>query len=500
MATKIKMHSGSLQVSFFDFGILTNFIANNMRTLLHEDHPDTQRLVYSYLLSRFVISNNSIADFETSFFRPSFYWDLNIILGAKTLKATEPRDKVYAMLFAFSKDEIRWKHETREKHASLFKIDYAKPVDDIYTEFTALLLDRLEWEWKCWPLCFANGRTGKSNSSLPSWVPNWGENDFNHNVYAFALSLLSIAQRKRKTSKQGKALRFRVDRRRLHVWGLRKANVLASFRLPKLNPGAQRIDAMDIDEVEGLKMSAMRVLEMVFQFPPGHGNSESNKALALQSLAKCVYSLNGIDPMNFESRQPEWKSKEIELSSALDIQPAVLRIRVIMELLNIKTEANTEALSSSDLWLHESRKVLSAYLSDAEIDICLRTAQTRMQGGLMNLANGEPEQQMAYLLCLVDGLANYIDCNSLLVEFVLRHHGKTLFQASDGRIGIGFDIEPNDVISLWDGLQLPMAIRPSSNDQGQESGWMLSGPIYIDGLINNGAERGGTVYEELIII
>jgi hypothetical protein len=83
-----------------------------------------------------------------------------ILLGARSLQATEPRDKVFALHGLLQ----RW-------NASLESPDYTKSIREIYvnTAAAAISIDG--------SLRILGGLTGSSNLNLPSWCPDWSDHE-----------------------------------------------------------------------------------------------------------------------------------------------------------------------------------------------------------------------------------------------------------------------------------------------------------------------------------
>jgi hypothetical protein len=91
--------------------------------------------------------------------RPSSSPSVSIVLlGARSLQATEPRDKVFAL------------HGLLQRlNASLESPDYTKSIWEIYvnTAAAAISIDG--------SLRILGGLTGSSNLNLPSWCPDWSD-------------------------------------------------------------------------------------------------------------------------------------------------------------------------------------------------------------------------------------------------------------------------------------------------------------------------------------
>jgi hypothetical protein len=81
-----------------------------------------------------------------------------VLLGARSLQATEPRDKVFALHGLLQ----RW-------NASLESPDYTKSIREIYVNTAAAAIS-IEGS-----LRILGGLTGSSNLNLPSWCPDWSD-------------------------------------------------------------------------------------------------------------------------------------------------------------------------------------------------------------------------------------------------------------------------------------------------------------------------------------
>jgi hypothetical protein len=66
--------------------------------------------------------------------------------------------------------------------------------------------------------------------------------------------------------------------------------------------------------------------------------------------------------------------------------------------------------------------------------------------------------------------------------------------------GLDFPLAFGDVVSLWDGLHVPMVIRASSNDADQEVRRTLVSPTYMDGLMFGEAIPENSNLEDLVIV
>ena len=93
----------------------------------------------------------------------SYPWDtLNVLIRARSSCATEPKDKIFAILSLLD----------LEDHAEPLNIepDYRKSTVELYTEFA---IQYIQWTGALDFLSAVEDRTERLNLDLPSWVPDW---------------------------------------------------------------------------------------------------------------------------------------------------------------------------------------------------------------------------------------------------------------------------------------------------------------------------------------
>jgi len=93
--------------------------------------------------------------FDDSNIRPSIS---EVLLGARSLRATEPRDKVFGL------------HGVLQRlHAPVGVPDYSRSVQDVYVEASTRAIREDS------SLRIFEGLTGSSKFNLPSWCPDWSD-------------------------------------------------------------------------------------------------------------------------------------------------------------------------------------------------------------------------------------------------------------------------------------------------------------------------------------
>ncbi|OCK73302.1 HET-domain-containing protein [Lepidopterella palustris CBS 459.81] len=125
---------------------------------------------------------------------------------SRHLKATNPRDRLYAMLWASGSFDLP-------------APDYEKSTVDIYTEFTKAVIQAFaSTPWNLDLLRLINGAS--RSQDLPSWVPDWSDNqpfEFNSEVYS---GLFFATGRTCDT-----IVRFSDKDKKLHVYGRKFGDV-----------------------------------------------------------------------------------------------------------------------------------------------------------------------------------------------------------------------------------------------------------------------------------
>lgn len=505
LARKIAIISGSVEVNYPDFCVLAVFIDSNMSFFTETDWEGrdvrVQRLVDHYLESHFIILD---ADDLATLHRKGGgiaqemeFPEQNVLLGAKSLNASEPRDKVYAMLWAFTDAK------EKDSHSSLFKVNYNKPVEDLFTEFTAFLLIHLEWEWKYWPLLLASeGRDGEKSSKLPSWVPDWELNEDYHDLYAFGTRVTGIGIDDREDD--DKILKFYIEGRHLHVWGMRHASVIAAFKFP--HP-MNTIDELDDDSedlkpeaIYALKIEALSALGQILEFFLD-ADSDVERHAFLNHLSRTIYMFDRQGNMGLDTRFSEWTENEQELSSMIEVDPIIIRFQILGELIELTKTMTGEGNPRLVQWLELSKSILSSYLSDEEMEACTEEIlEMEKLEILLPMADNDFNNRALYdVALLLEGLEDYINANEIITLILTLHRGKSLFYTDTGKTGIGFTVEFGDVISIWRGNHIPMVLRGSKSPEGQ-AGWTLVGPAYCDGVMFGEIQPKEDDIEEFIIM
>jgi hypothetical protein len=136
------------------------------------------------------------------------------LIKSKGLKATEPRDKAYAMLWAFP--------DSSKVTDPLRQADYDKPIDVIFTEYTTAIFVKMKGS----PIQFYWINSAQRNASLPSWVPDWKENT-SMSYFIWAGRLAEFRAAKEDSLKH----KIEIEGRLLRILGIEHGGMKALIRL-----------------------------------------------------------------------------------------------------------------------------------------------------------------------------------------------------------------------------------------------------------------------------
>jgi hypothetical protein len=89
-----------------------------------------------------------------------------MIADCSWCEATDPRDKIYALLNMLNL--------TSYEKATIPKIDYTVPWQTVYVRYAKWMFSR-PWDWTMEKTLEMAGRVVQSKPKLPSWVPDWRE-------------------------------------------------------------------------------------------------------------------------------------------------------------------------------------------------------------------------------------------------------------------------------------------------------------------------------------
>ena len=133
-------------------------------------HTAIERLTGSGLLPLSALTTNVtyVGDWRAHFLRRappgvSDGIDLRFFLDSRDRNATDPRDKIYALRGLITNDEF----------AEGIKVDYAKSVERVYTDFSKHLLT-ISLDLRILSTVILRHRT-TTTLKLPSWVPDWSQ-------------------------------------------------------------------------------------------------------------------------------------------------------------------------------------------------------------------------------------------------------------------------------------------------------------------------------------
>jgi hypothetical protein len=363
------------------------------------------------------------------------------LIKSKGLKATEPKDMAYAMLWAFP--------NSSEFTDPLRRADYDKPIEVIFTEYTTAIFVKTKGP----SVQFYWVNSAPRNASLPSWVPDWKEST--------SMSLFVWGQRLREfraAKEDSLKYEIEIEGRLLRISGIEYSGMKALIRLHKevrqrnlheANPG-ELLEAL-IDTTELVKgfIETSRIV-----------NSTHDEGL-LEAVHRVVHSQKHMhDPGPEDQSEFFAKSKERELSERLSISVGLLRIRVF-DKLSFLTEETTISVDPIETSLEQ-------FLLKKETEEVVRGAQA--------LPNLPP------FFAVIVSLSPYIDVYHFLHIALLDHRDKDFFITDKGNLGVAFQgLDSGDVVGICKGCPSPMIMRKSEIDGRYV--YQLHGPAYVDGIM-----------------
>lgn len=367
------------------------------------------------------------------------------LVKSKGLDATEPRDKAYAMLWAFP--------GSSQAIDLLRQVDYDKNIEDIYTEYTAAIFVKMSGA----PDQFYWVNSTRRNAALPSWVPDWNENTtIWFSLWAQHLKSFCAAKEDSGTFK------VEIYGRLLRIWGVEYSTIKAIVRLTE--EARQRDIAAEEPRVlvEGLMDTAelLRSFTDVSRRIMGSGGEG-----VLEALHRIVYSQHDfLGPGQADQRAFIGTPKEAELSTRFKISIGLLRIILFDKLSPLLDEVALQTPSVTS--------VLDAYLSENEIQAVMRTAT--------ELPNLPP------FLSVAASISPFIDIYRFLYNILTNHRDKDFFLTEKGNMGIAFHgLSGDDIIAVWKGCPSPMVVRKAESDG--RSFYRFHSPAHVDGIMNGEA-------------
>ena len=355
---------------------------------------------------------------------------------SRALNATEPKDKAYAMLWAFSEDS--------EVNMALRRVDYTKPIELIYLEFAIAMLAKLETPTDIFYNINANGR----NPNLPSWVPDWQT--------AIPMSYYLWSRFLRESRAAGQAsLKYHlsIDGTRLQVRGKQVDTIKA---LIALSQEARERNA-NVNDSERLVESLMDIAAVLKGFIDTYRTLVP--AATDENLSDILCSL-------IRNHREEFKvaPTEAQICSQEDITPARLRIKFFHRLCFL--------VDMDTIHAEEVFNALRPILPDHSIATILDQAS--------KLPHLPP------FLALAVGLDEYIGLYHFVVVTANDHHDKDFFITESGRPGLAFHgMKGGDHIVLWEGCRNPVVVQRT--EIKGEVQWRFQGPAHVIGLMEGEA-------------
>lgn len=125
-----------------------------------------------HFLKRRVLKGQSLFA-ENADIRSLWYYHagglLEYLMVSRCFKATDPRDKVYAVL-GMTDTPIENPNEPGKENELTMRIDYAAPVTEVYQYVAKYLINR---DKNLDILCILSTHRDTNSSDLPTWVPDW---------------------------------------------------------------------------------------------------------------------------------------------------------------------------------------------------------------------------------------------------------------------------------------------------------------------------------------
>lgn len=474
MAHAVRVHYGTCAVSWRDFvasALFTvkqsgGFSKNQEAEINVFQDMETQWKLLNSLESHFVLPDiYGVESLYDRFNKENILGKLTpgtaelALVKSKGLNATEPRDKAYAMLWAFP--------ESSAVTDPLRRADYNKSIEEIYTEYTTAIFVRMRGA----PIQFYWVNSTQRNTSLPSWVPDWKENT----TMLFSLWAQDLRSYRAAKEDSGR-YKIEIEGRLLRVWGVEHSKIHALIRLTEEvrqsnHSGAEPevlLEAL-IDSAELLK-SFIDVSKQII-------NASSEEIL--ERLHRVLHSRRASDGPGPEDQSVfVGTEREVGLSGDLKVSIGLLRITLFDKLSSL--------LNDTTVPIEMIRSTLAAYLSGHEVHKVLERVQT--------LPNLPP------FFAVAISLSPFVNIYHFVYRVLIDHRDKDFFLTDKGNIGIAFHgLAAGDTIALWKGCPSPMVARKV--DAEGRGFYRFHGPAYVDGIMNGEAwitEEGRLQTFELI--
>lgn len=382
----------------------------------------------------------------------------------KGLEVTNGKDEAYAMLWMLP--------DTSDSQTiALYNVDYNKPLETIYTEFTTALSHQATAPF-FW-LCLINSPA--RNPSLPSWVPDWSQ--VTTVPYMIWVSALSESKAQNHT---GEILRAEsIEGSRLKTRGIRRSKITTVIRSSA--PADGKILALD-DDAALLKTA--KLLTDVF-----------STTRPIRNIDDAAFMDAILDAM--QQRQKDEgdilsaKPAETYHVERLEISLSVFRYTVLNILRPLISgnpiDADTTQQIRDELCKFIPENVVAhvlGLLDNSERD----GEQVGEQGGELvdkGTCNGSDTKKHPFLR-VAEFLRPCVNIIGLVRHALLCHPDRDFFVTDRGEVGMAYQgVQEGDLVAVWKGFPFPVILR---RDEGHTMGeyWYHS-PAYVIGIMNGEA-------------
>ena len=371
------------------------------------------------------------------------------------LQATEPKDKVYASLWALKQQLSRMAVDPRGY--SLFQVDYSKTIEQVYTELTIVFLQNLSNS-----ALYLACQHGKL-ASLPSWVPDWSQSDSYLEIRDAYVSLSrDIFQAGGLTQTVAYA---ELDGMSLIILGNTVATVTHCIQLPPLLSSSRANKDYDDDYLFAL-LSSLR--EIFAEVDRRAELGSMKRETALRMFTSCI----GFDRTTFM----EASSAEKRLARARNVDVALLRVQVLAELCSAFTQCTQGDDGSAvdiGMWFSKMHDVLSPFVPTGSLEVTLNR--------VINL----PVRPLLLLCELATALHEQINFYEITLYMIYGGwgQGKTVFLTECGRLGMSLAAHPGDLVGVIMGIQCPVILR-RTRDTGDGNEFRLVSIAYVDDMMS----------------
>jgi hypothetical protein len=128
-------------------------------------------LALRFLKKDWVVGQSLLA--EAGDLRSIWYYHtgglLELLMAGRVYEATDPRDKVYAILGMAEVSSLMWPRDAMEK-PPVIRVDYSASISEVYQHTAKYLINRDE---NLDILCILPTHRDATSDNLPSWTPDW---------------------------------------------------------------------------------------------------------------------------------------------------------------------------------------------------------------------------------------------------------------------------------------------------------------------------------------